>query len=65
MRDVTLTVSLADLQELDKGAIRTLLVAAMRTGSIDAQEATVIASEFDVVLVATAYDAMVIAGALT
>ena len=35
MSDVTLTVSLADLQELDKGALAELLKAEMRTGSID------------------------------
>jgi hypothetical protein len=51
MTDVTLTVSLADLQTLDKGALRDLLVAAMKTGSIDAQEAMIIASECDVELI--------------
>lgn len=51
MNEVTLTVSLADLQELDKGALADLLKAAMRTGSIDAQEASVIASECDAELI--------------
>jgi len=52
MNEITLTVSLADLQELDKGALAELLKAAIRTGSIDGQEAMVIASECDVELVA-------------
>ncbi|MCI0351198.1 MAG: hypothetical protein L0Z53_17380 [Acidobacteriales bacterium] len=51
MTDVSISVSLADLQELDKGAVHDLLVAAMRTGSIDAQEAVTLASECDVELI--------------
>jgi hypothetical protein len=51
MNEYTLTVSLDYLHSMDKGELHNLLVAAMGTGSIDAQEAMVIGMECGVELI--------------